>query len=138
MALSTSPIPSGHDVRDIRDWLSDLAKRVGRLEVRNTGGRSQPFHGHPSTGWPGGDGTKLVPVKLNIKVNDTTYTGHVYENGRHQAATEENATIRVAAIAPDETLPTSGDYSWFQAWQEYWVSGGDDVLMWTIQPEIFR
>jgi hypothetical protein len=86
----------------------------------------------------GGSSAGVVPVGLTAKIDDHTYTGNVYGNGRHNTATETGVTIRVGAIAAGETLPTTGDYRWFAAWKEKWDVAGVDTELWTIQPEIFR
>ena len=106
----------------------------------------QPRHGRPAerrqrhekTAGGGGSGGGGTPVYLTAKVDDNTYTGNVYADGRHNTATETDATIKVGAIAAGETLPTSSAYAWFVAHEETWDVAGTDTKQWTIQPEIVR
>ena len=85
-----------------------------------------------------GGGGGVSPVELTAKVDDNTYTGNVFGNGRHNAATESGVTIKVGVIAAGESLPTSGDYAWFDAHLEKWDVGGVDTKLRTIQPGILR
>lgn len=103
-----------------------------------TSGNEIVFRHTPSPEPDPPPGPAVVPVALTAKVDDHTYTGNAYGDGRHNAATESSVTIKVGAIAAGETLPTSGDYAWFVAHKEKWDVGGNDVEYWTIQPEILR
>jgi len=93
----------------------------------------------PNTEWlMTSKGSSIAPVQLTTKVDDTTYTGSVYANGRHNTATEAGITIKVGALAAGETLPTQNAWAWFVAHKENWDVAGVDTSLWTIQPEILR
>lgn len=79
----------------------------------------------------------IVPVCLTAFAAGEG-TGDVFADGRHKEATDTEVTIKVGVLASGEILPTTGDYAWFDAHQEYWDVGGEDKLLWTIQPEIWR
>jgi len=69
-------------------------------------------------------------IKIKSKVDYETYIADVYGNGKHNAATEADVTIKILEIASTETMPNN---RYFFARYYTWDNGGEDAEYLTIE-----
>lgn len=107
----------GEDIRLLRDWLNRLRDAVlsmicvGGKNIRVENGVNQVISlvGNIASN-AGGSSNSLKIIQLIAQVDDDTYTGNVYGNGKDNDPTEEDVTIKILSIASGEEIPLNDYY----------------------------